>query len=58
MSDEAAAQLFHALITVAGAQDHLHNYQATSLVREMNAAKEAANYRYGSARSPRPIKLT
>ena len=53
LSDEAAAQLHHALIVVAKTSGHLHDYRTTSLVREMKAALEAANFNYGSAAAPR-----
>ncbi|WP_301123510.1 hypothetical protein [Mycolicibacterium fortuitum] len=57
MSDQDAAALHHALITVAGAQGHLHNYNSTSLVSEIDAAKQAADYTYSSKRSPNKIEL-
>lgn len=56
MGDAEAAALHHALITVAGAHGRLHGYSSTSLVSEIDAAKEAADYSYRSARSPKSIE--
>lgn len=53
LTDQAAAQLHHVLITAAGATGHLHDYRTTSLVREMRAAKAALDYPYRSAASPK-----
>ncbi|MDG4779848.1 hypothetical protein O7614_09355 [Micromonospora sp. WMMD961] len=55
LSDDQAAQLHHTLITVAGMTGALHNYRATSLVREMAAAQETLSYDYRSANSPKKI---
>lgn len=52
-----AAALHHALITVASTLGRLHNYNSTSLTREISAAKDAADYAYRSARSPKKIEL-
>ncbi|MET8204179.1 hypothetical protein [Micromonospora taraxaci] len=55
LSDDQAAQLHHTLITVAGMTGALHNYRATSLVREMVAARETLSFDYRSANSPKKI---
>ena len=56
LGDQEAAALHHALIVVANTSGRLHNYSSTSLVREMSAAKEAADIVYVSAKSPRAIR--
>ncbi|WP_458682463.1 hypothetical protein [Prescottella equi] len=56
LSDAEAARLHHALIIVAKASGHLHDYRTTSLVREMKAAQEEAAFPYASAKAPRAQK--
>ncbi|GEM_PF-6589289 len=56
LSDAEAARLHHALIVVANASGHLHDYRTTSLVREMKAAQDEAVFPYGSAKAPRAQK--
>ena len=57
MTDEDAAALHHALVAVASAHGHLHQFNSTSLVGEMKSAKDAADYSYASAKSPKKIEL-
>jgi hypothetical protein len=56
LSDDQAAKLHHALITVAKTTGAVHDFRCTSLVREMTAAKDALSYDYRSAPSPRKIE--
>lgn len=56
LSDEQAARLHHALITIAMTTGAMHNVRTTSLVREMRSAKDSLDYDYSSASSPKAIK--
>lgn len=55
LSDDAAADLHHALITMARMTGRVHTFRTTSLVGEMEDAKARSDYSYESAPSPSAI---
>lgn len=56
LTDEEAARLHVALLTVAGATGRLHRYRTTSLVREVREATDYLSFKYVSAPAPPALK--